>query len=98
MSGQYWYDSFELYKIIKQGPGGILLILFLVYLSICIIRYLKNTYFEEVNIEENIGEYQDVLNEDDWKYTIAEEMNFRKFGVKSMLENPFELIQNKDKR
>jgi len=56
MSGQYWYDSFELYKIIKQGPGGILLILFLVYLSICIIRCLKKT-FEEVNIEENIGEY-----------------------------------------
>lgn len=47
-----------------------------------------------ITVDEDIGDFQDVLDSDDRKFTLAEEINSRLFGVQTMLKHSFDSLMN----
>jgi len=89
----------------SKGPAGLVGIMFLIYLiylpsSTIVWNILKNyscgcikiprVFFEEPNVDEDIGAFHDVLKKSDRVFTIAEELNGRMYGISRILPHAFE--------
>lgn len=94
----------------KQGPAGILLVFFFIYLSylflskwfhICAKKQwcgcdLDRFFKVADDLNENIGDYFQVLDNDDRKYTLSEEINCRLYGMCTMLEDDFNKLTRRN--
>ena len=56
---------------------------------LCTCRSVRRLFREEAQFNEDIDEYDKVLSFLDLKYSIAEELNSRLYGIKTMLDGPF---------
>lgn len=84
MSGHVWYKAFTPAGVFQSGPAGILVILFWVYFVYLVSKDLVQfiikkccsglkLFMDEVNVDEQIDEYQNCLDDDDRQWTVAEE-------------------------
>jgi hypothetical protein len=91
--------------MLSKGPAGFLGIAFVLYLiylptSNIVWNILANyqcgcckiprIFFEEPNVDEDIGTFSEVLKKSDRVYSIAEELNGRMYGIVRILPNAFE--------
>ena len=96
----------------RQGPAGILLFFFFVYMAylflskwmhICAKKQWCGCDLDRFlpqgaeGLNENIGDYFKVLDKDDRKYTLSEEINCRLFGMCTMLEDDFKKLKERNK-
>ena len=49
-------------------------------------------FLSDIRMDEDIGTYEQVLDNDDRKYSLAEEINMRMFGVQTMLESSYKAL------
>jgi len=88
LAGHVWYSAFTPAGVFQSGPGGILAILFWVYFFYLATQSLVQVIIQkccsglklfigDVNVDEQIDEYQNCLDDDDRQWTISEEKNSR---------------------
>jgi hypothetical protein len=59
----------------------------------CYCFKIPRIYFEEPNVDEDIGPFHEVLSKGDRIYSIAEELNGRMYGINRILPHAFEDLQ-----
>ena len=52
-----------------------------------------NLFMEDINVDEAIDEYENCLDDDDRAWTVAEELNSRRYGMMTMLNPTLEDIK-----
>jgi len=60
--------------------------------KMCCPRILRKFWQPQVEIDEDIPDYDEVLTMTDRKYTLAEELNCRMFGIQSMLQSSYDKL------
>ena len=103
----FWYDSVGFKGIFGHGPAGILLFVCFIYVVFLLLRkpiwaivkaypnvfQVSKLFLDDLPVNEDLGMFKDVLNKQDRKYSVAEEINCRLFGMQSMLEKSFISLQ-----
>jgi len=105
MTDHIWYQAFTPAGIFSAGPGGILAILFYIYFVYLVSKELVHVFIkkccgglklfiEDINVDEQIDEFQNCLDEDDRQWTVKEEENARSYGMMTMLNHTLEEIKD----
>jgi hypothetical protein len=94
-SQHLWYQYFNPVEAFNSGPAGSLLIMLYAYIGYLVLREPIDAIFktwvpkmsldENWNIDEEIDLYQNCLDEDDKNYSLKEEENCCKYGIRTML-------------
>jgi hypothetical protein len=58
----------------------------------CCPKLIRKYWVDQVEIDEDIPDYDEVLTKSDRKYTLAEELNSRMFGVQTMLQESYDKL------
>lgn len=89
----YWYQSFI--KFTASGPASFLLVFFMIYFvyiffsgpfNMITDMCFKTMKLEDLEINEDIDKYANCLDKDCKNWTMKEEENLRRFGIKTMFE------------
>lgn len=59
----------------------------------CCKKYIRKYWVDEVEIDEDIPAYDEVLTRSDRKFTLAEELNSRMFGIQTMLDHSYKMLE-----
>lgn len=94
-SQHIWSEYTSVTKAYENaGPAGSLLIMLYLYLAYLIFRtpinaifrsYFQEMTIEDLTIDETIDVYQNCLDTDDRNFTLLEEANSLKYGIRTML-------------
>jgi hypothetical protein len=59
---------------------------------------LDRFFVGDIPVDEDIGTIYEVLDNDDRKFTLAEEVNCRLFGMQTILKDSYEKLLKRDER
>jgi hypothetical protein len=59
----------------------------------CCPRVIRKYWVDSVEIDEDVPDYDEVLSTNDRKFTLAEELNIRMFGVETMLNESYSKLE-----
>lgn len=100
ISQHYWYDYINPLTAFNGSPAGSLLVMLYAYVGYLVLREpieaLWNSFFalcldqgsneDEWVIDEEIDLYQNCLDDDDKTFSLKEEDNCLKYGIRTMLK------------